>query len=99
MPGRGQDKWLSVGELLLALAIIGALSTLLLPVFARARANARMALCLANIRTIAQAVRMYVSDNDGSLPPMERGPEVSALFSPGQPGHRPGRIPATSTDL
>jgi hypothetical protein len=78
---------LSLGELLAALAIIGALSALLLPAFARARANARAAVCLGNLRTIAQAVRMYVSDNDGSLPPIECDPDVLAYFDT-RPGGR-----------
>ena len=79
MPGRGQDKWLSLGELLTSLAIIGALSALLLPVFARARANARTAVCLGNLRTIARAVRMYVSANGGSQPHGARPGGVSPL--------------------
>jgi prepilin-type processing-associated H-X9-DG protein len=87
LPERGQDRRLSLGELLAALAIIGALSTLLLPAFARARANARAAVCLGNIRTIAQAVRMYLTDNDDSLPPVEHDPQVLAYFDT-RPGGR-----------
>lgn len=70
----------ALGELLLLLAIIATLATMLLPAFARARAEARQALCLANIRTVAAAVRMYLADNDGYFPPLESNPAVLAYF-------------------
>jgi prepilin-type processing-associated H-X9-DG protein len=98
LPGRGQDRRLSLGELLAALAIIIALSALLLPAFARARANARTAICLGNIRTIAQAVRMYLTDNDGGFPSKERSPEALAYFNtfPGRGRRLPWAVPQAS---
>ena len=67
-------------ELLILVGVVGLLATMLLPVFARARAEARQAVCLANIRTIAQAIRMYLSENDGWFPPVEHRAEVLAYF-------------------
>jgi len=65
---------------LLALAIIaGVLSCLLFPVFARSQA--RMAVCLGNIRTIARAFQMYLGDNDSMFPPREVRPEILAYFN------------------
>ncbi len=61
--------------------MVGILAAMLLPIFAHEQSRARQAVCLANIRTIAQAVRMYFCDNDGSLPPMERDPKVLAYFN------------------
>jgi len=81
LPGRGQDRRLSPRELLAALAIIVALSALLFPAFARARANARMAVCLGNIRAVALAIRMYLAESDNMLPPREHQWEVLAYFS------------------
>ena len=72
---------LAAGEFLTALTIVAVLSALLLPAFAYARAQARQAVCLGNIRSIAQALRMYLADSDGSLPPMERDPKVVAYFN------------------
>jgi prepilin-type processing-associated H-X9-DG protein len=101
LPGRGQGKRLSAGELLAALAIIGALSTLVLPTFARARANARQAVCMANIRAVALAVGMYLAESDNRFPPREHRQEAYAYFNsypggggvaqwaPGQPGAEP----------
>ena len=63
------------------MCIVATLSAVLLPVFARARASARQAVCLANIRTIAQALRMYLADTAGRLPPVEYNPEVLAYFN------------------
>ncbi len=57
------------------------LSALLLPIFARARTQAREAVCLANIRSIAQAIRMYLDDHDGHFPPRETNPQIIAYFN------------------
>ncbi len=72
---------LTLVELLLTIAVVGILSTVLLPVFAQERDRARQAVCLANVRTIAQALRMYLADTDGRLPPVEYNPEVLAYFN------------------
>ena len=46
------------------IAIIGILAAMLFPVFARARESARKTQCLANVKNIAIAVNMYLTDYD-----------------------------------
>ncbi|MFO7947760.1 MAG: DUF1559 domain-containing protein [Armatimonadota bacterium] len=55
-------------ELLVVIAIIAILAAILFPVFARAREKARQASCLSNVKQMALAVKMYVSDYDGVFP-------------------------------
>ncbi|MEM9083792.1 MAG: prepilin-type N-terminal cleavage/methylation domain-containing protein [Planctomycetota bacterium] len=62
------NKGFSLIELLVALAVIALLIALLLPVIAKARANAQRLVCLANVRSIGQASALYASDHDGSHP-------------------------------
>ncbi len=55
-------------ELLVVIAIIGILAAMLFPVFARARESARKIQCLSNVKNIAMAFQMYLTDYD-ALPP------------------------------
>ncbi|MFW5868432.1 MAG: type II secretion system protein [Armatimonadota bacterium] len=55
-------------ELLVTIAIIAILTSILFPVFARARAKARQAVCASNCRQVTVAVRMYADDHDDALP-------------------------------
>ncbi|MCM8759064.1 MAG: DUF1559 domain-containing protein [Candidatus Omnitrophica bacterium] len=64
-------------ELLVVIAIIAILAAMLLPVLERARAQARMSVCLANLKQIGLAVHLYVEDNDGYFP----GPTIWANTS------------------
>src|SRR5512143_2038897 len=68
-------------ELLVVIAIIGILAAMLFPVFARARESARKIQCLSNVKNIAMAYQMYLSDYD-KLFPSEHQQEVVAWFSP-----------------
>jgi len=79
---------LTPGELLTTISIIGVLSALLVPSFARARAQAGQAICLANVKSVALAIRMYLGDWDARFPPRETNPEAVAYFNrfPGR-GH------------
>ena len=51
-------------ELLVVIAIIGILAAMLFPVFARARESARKIQCLSNVKNIALAINMYLTDYD-----------------------------------
>jgi len=55
-------------ELLVVIAIIAILASILFPVFARARENARRASCLSNLKQIGLGVMMYKQDYDGRFP-------------------------------
>jgi prepilin-type N-terminal cleavage/methylation domain-containing protein/prepilin-type processing-associated H-X9-DG protein len=54
-------------EILVVLAIIVILTSILFPVFARARENARRASCQSNEKQLALALMQYVQDYDGRL--------------------------------
>jgi prepilin-type N-terminal cleavage/methylation domain-containing protein/prepilin-type processing-associated H-X9-DG protein len=64
-------------ELLVVIAIIAILAAMLFPVFARARESARKIQCLSNVKNLAMAVQIYLSDYD-AFPPKEHRPEVIA---------------------
>ena len=55
-------------ELLVVIAIIAILAAILFPVFAQAKESAKITTCVSNARQVGLAVRMYVSDNDDTLP-------------------------------
>ncbi|HEY3396670.1 MAG TPA: prepilin-type N-terminal cleavage/methylation domain-containing protein [Armatimonadota bacterium] len=57
-------KGFTLIELLVVIAIIAILAAILFPVFARARAKAQQSNCLSNMKQIALANAMYMSDND-----------------------------------
>ncbi len=63
-------------ELLVVIAIIGILAAMVFPVFARARESARKVVCLSNVKNIALAVNMYMTDYNDTLWPAEHRSEV-----------------------
>lgn len=77
-------KGFTLIELLVVIAIIAILAAILFPVFAQARAKARQASCLSNVKQIALACLMYSDDYDETLPPGYIGTAASVLIaSPG----------------
>ncbi len=66
-------------ELLVVISIIAILAAMLFPVFARARESARKIQCLSNVKNIAMAVQIYLTDYD-RLWPAEHRAEVNNGF-------------------
>jgi len=59
-------------ELLVVMAIISILSSILFPVFGRAREKARAVTCVANMRQMGLAFAMYTSDWGETYPPAQQ---------------------------
>jgi len=61
-------KGFTLIELLVVIAIIAILASILFPVFARAREQARKAACQSNLKQIGLAVAQYTQDYDETYP-------------------------------
>ncbi len=70
-------------ELLVVIAIIAILAAILFPVFAQARAKARQAACLSNMKQLGLAVMQYTQDYDGVIVPAQisYAPPSSSIVS------------------
>src|ERR1700755_2603487 len=70
-------------ELLVVIAIISILASILFPVFARARENARRASCQSNLKQIGLGFAQYIGDYDETYPNAiadESGPHGPSSF-------------------
>ncbi len=68
-----QKRGFTLIELLVVIAIIAILASILFPVFARAREQARKTTCLSNLKQIGTAILMYAQDYDERLVPSASG--------------------------
>jgi len=73
-------KGFTLIELLVVIAIISILASILFPVFARARENARRASCMSNVKQIALGFMMYTQDYDGRFPYYSGGGEMGFVY-------------------
>jgi len=64
----------SLVELLVAIAIIGILAALALPVLNRAEESGRSTACVSNLHQIGVALQIYVDANNNTLPIMRDAP-------------------------
>jgi prepilin-type N-terminal cleavage/methylation domain-containing protein len=55
-------------ELLVVIAIVAILAAILFPVFIQAKAKAKQAACMSNLKQIGTAFVLYMTDNDDVLP-------------------------------
>jgi prepilin-type N-terminal cleavage/methylation domain-containing protein/prepilin-type processing-associated H-X9-DG protein len=67
-PQRSRGRGFTLIELLVVIAIIAILAAILFPVFAQARAKARQATCVSNLKQLGNALLMYVQDYDETFP-------------------------------
>jgi prepilin-type N-terminal cleavage/methylation domain-containing protein/prepilin-type processing-associated H-X9-DG protein len=67
-PLKSNKKGFTLIELLVVIAIISTLASILFPVFARAREQARKAACQSNLKQLGLAVAQYTQDYDETYP-------------------------------
>jgi prepilin-type N-terminal cleavage/methylation domain-containing protein len=68
-PGRKASKaGFTLIELLVVIAIIAILAAMLLPALAQAKAKAKLANCLSNLKQLGLTLTMYTSDNREGFP-------------------------------
>jgi prepilin-type N-terminal cleavage/methylation domain-containing protein/prepilin-type processing-associated H-X9-DG protein len=72
-----RNKGFTLIELLIVIAIIAILVSLLLPGIAQAKALARGATCLNNLKQWGQAMHIYASENDDYMPPEGTGSSLN----------------------
>jgi len=65
-------KGFTLIELLIVIAIILILAAILFPVYSKAKESARSVKCLNNVKMLAMAFQMYLTDNDDVLPVMDK---------------------------
>jgi prepilin-type N-terminal cleavage/methylation domain-containing protein/prepilin-type processing-associated H-X9-DG protein len=75
-------------ELLVVIAIIAILASILFPVFARARENARRSSCQSNLKQIGLGVMQYTQDYDEMMP-FQASADVFRFMEPTAAGWEP----------
>jgi prepilin-type N-terminal cleavage/methylation domain-containing protein/prepilin-type processing-associated H-X9-DG protein len=85
MPTIRAGRAFTLIELLVVIAIIAVLAAILFPVFAQAKAAAKAASCLSNMKQVGIAWQMYAGDHDDTMPltqqPYSGAVPAGALYS------------------
>jgi prepilin-type N-terminal cleavage/methylation domain-containing protein/prepilin-type processing-associated H-X9-DG protein len=68
--GKSSQRGFTLIELLVVIAIIAILASILFPVFARARENARRSSCSSNLKQLGLGFMQYSQDYDEKFPPL-----------------------------
>lgn len=87
-----KNKWaFTLIELMVVMALIALLAAILIPNFNRARAKSQLEACRTNLKSIAQALEIYSSENQAHYPPsimlltpnfLKSFPECPAVSAP-----------------
>ena len=93
----GRASAFSLIELLVVIAILGILTALILPALSRTKENARITMCISNLRQIGIAIKAFQSDNRDLYPHGLGGKEIARDFACqmteeerlAEPTHRP----------
>jgi len=64
----GERRGFTLVELLVVVSIISLLMGILMPVLGKVRKNGRRTACLAQLHNIGMAMRIYVSENNDTMP-------------------------------
>ena len=87
---RRKSRAFTLIELLVVISIVALLIGMLLPALKKAKENARITLCLSNLRQISNGLHIYANEYDGRFPVSHLGMNASLMFELATPHVNPG---------